>query len=111
MGRYFDTQAALAEIRDNPIHPIHPIPEADEPKNRTNRTNRVPPVGEKRPDHDAFEERAAIIEFDAGLPPTQAEDLAAQAQGSTVMRSAQPMASPPRLRPGLLPAALVGVGR
>ena len=33
------------------------------------------------PDIEAFEERAAIIEFDGGLTRKQAEDLAAQAQG------------------------------
>jgi hypothetical protein len=33
------------------------------------------------PDIDAFEERAAIVEFDGGLTRRQAEDLAARAQG------------------------------
>lgn len=33
------------------------------------------------PDIEAFEERAAIIEYDGGLTRKQAEDLAAQAQG------------------------------
>jgi hypothetical protein len=33
------------------------------------------------PDIDAFEERAAILEYDAGLKRDEAEDLAAQAQG------------------------------
>ena len=33
------------------------------------------------PDIDAFEERAAIAEYEAGLTRKQAEDLAAQAQG------------------------------
>ena len=33
------------------------------------------------PDSDAFEERAAIIEHDAGLPRQEAETLAAQEQG------------------------------
>jgi len=33
------------------------------------------------PDIEAFEERAAIIEYDAGATRKQAEDLAAQAQG------------------------------
>jgi hypothetical protein len=33
------------------------------------------------PDIDAFEERAAIVEYDAGATRGQAEDLAAQAQG------------------------------
>ncbi|SFU21896.1 hypothetical protein [Sedimentitalea nanhaiensis] len=33
------------------------------------------------PDIDAFEERAAIAEFDGGLSRRAAEDLAAQAQG------------------------------
>lgn len=33
------------------------------------------------PDIDAFEERAAIIEYDGGLSRSKAEDLAAQAQG------------------------------
>ena len=75
MARYFDAQAALAEIRTNPIHTIQPIPDGKEPRNRTNRVNRVPP------DPESFEERAAIIEFDEGLPRSAAEDMAAQAQG------------------------------
>lgn len=33
------------------------------------------------PDIDAFEERAAIIQYDGGVTRTKAEDLAAQAQG------------------------------
>lgn len=33
------------------------------------------------PDIDAFEERAAIAEYDGGLPRSEAEDLAALAQG------------------------------
>jgi len=33
------------------------------------------------PDIDAFEERAAIIEYDGGLSRSRAEDRAAQAQG------------------------------
>lgn len=33
------------------------------------------------PDIDAFEERAAIAEFDGGLSRRAAEDLAAQSQG------------------------------
>ena len=33
------------------------------------------------PDIDAFEERAAIIEFDGGYTRHEAEDLAAQGQG------------------------------
>ena len=33
------------------------------------------------PDSDAFEERAGILEFDAGLPRQEAETLAAQEQG------------------------------
>jgi hypothetical protein len=33
------------------------------------------------PDIEAFEERAAIAEYDGGLPRSRAEDLAAQAQG------------------------------
>ena len=33
------------------------------------------------PDIEAFEERAAIIEYDGGLPRSKAEDLAAQGQG------------------------------
>ena len=32
---------------------------------------------------DAFEERAAIAEYDGGLTRSKAEDLAAQAQGFT----------------------------
>ena len=33
------------------------------------------------PDIEAFEERAAIAEYDGGLSRSQAEDLAARAQG------------------------------
>ncbi|MCF1711162.1 hypothetical protein L0V05_20355 [Tabrizicola sp. J26] len=33
------------------------------------------------PDIDAFEERAAILEFEGGLSRREAEDRAAQAQG------------------------------
>ena len=33
------------------------------------------------PDIDAFEERAAIAEYDGGLSRPEAEDLAAQQQG------------------------------
>ena len=33
------------------------------------------------PDIDAFEERAAIAQYEGGLKRKQAEDLAAQAQG------------------------------
>ncbi len=33
------------------------------------------------PDIEAFEERAAIIEYDGGVTRSRAEDLAAQAQG------------------------------
>ena len=33
------------------------------------------------PDIEAFEERAAIIEYDGGLSRSKAEDLAAQGQG------------------------------
>jgi hypothetical protein len=33
------------------------------------------------PDIEAFEERAAIIQYDGGLARSRAEDLAAQAQG------------------------------
>lgn len=35
----------------------------------------------RTPDLDAFDERAAIIEFDAGLSRDRAEDMAAKAQG------------------------------
>ena len=38
------------------------------------RTSRIPDI-------EAFEERAAIAEYDGGLNRTQAEDLAARAQG------------------------------
>ena len=75
MGRYFDANAALAEIQGDAIHPIHTIPEVSEAKNRTNSTNSTPPtVG-------YFEERAAIAEFDGGLTRDAAEHLAARSQG------------------------------
>ena len=40
----------------------------------------MPPVTPV-PDIDAFEERAAIMEYDGGLTRAEAEDRAAQAQG------------------------------
>lgn len=75
MARFFDANAALAKLQSNAIHPIRPIPSASGAKNRANSTNRVPPSLE------SFEERAAIIEFDAGMSRTQAECLAAECQG------------------------------
>ena len=75
MARFFDAQAALAEIQGSPIPPIRPTSAVETGRNSTNSTNRVPP------DTDAFEERAAIIEFDGGLTRREAEDLAAKAQG------------------------------
>ena len=75
MGRYFDAQAALAEIQGSPIHPNRPIPSAENTRNRTNSTNRV------HPDLEIFEERAAIAEFDGGLSRVEAERLAAECQG------------------------------
>ncbi|MDE4063686.1 hypothetical protein [Phaeobacter gallaeciensis] len=33
------------------------------------------------PDIEAFEERAAIVEYDGGLSRSRAEDIAAKAQG------------------------------
>ncbi len=75
MARFFDAQAALAEIQDSPIHPIDPISEPDARENRTNGVNRV------LPDVDNFEERAAIAEFDGNISRVQAEDMAARAQG------------------------------
>ena len=63
MARFFDAQAALAEIQGSPIHPIHPTPEAETGRNSTNGMHRIPP------DLESFEERAAIIELaaEAGL--------------------------------------------
>jgi len=40
----------------------------------------MPPVTPV-PDIDAFEERAAIIQYDGGLSRSKAENLAAQGQG------------------------------
>ena len=39
------------------------------------------PPSDPFPDIEAFEERAAIIEYEAGVNRRTAEDLAAQAQG------------------------------
>ena len=39
------------------------------------------------PDIDAFEERAAIAQYEGGLTRKQAENLAAQARGSTMLTS------------------------
>jgi hypothetical protein len=57
--------------------------------------NENQPVGD-HPDLDAFEERAAISEFDGGLSRADAEELAAQCQGYenvVAFRSAQTKAS------------------
>ena len=40
----------------------------------------MPPL-DPVPDIDAFEERAAIMQYDGGLSRSRAEDMAAQAQG------------------------------
>ena len=42
---------------------------------------RAAPVRSENPDTDAFEERAAIAEYDGGLTRADAERLAAQGQG------------------------------
>lgn len=73
MARYFDAQAALAEIRTSPIRAIRPISESDTSKNRANRANRVPP------DSDSFEERVAIIKYYAELSRCRAENIAIHA--------------------------------
>ena len=75
MSRYFDAQAALAEIQGDPIHPNRPNPIDETPKIRTISTNRVPP------DLEIFEERAAIAEYDGGLSRADAEQVAAECQG------------------------------
>ena len=48
---------------------------------KAHRAHRKMDTSTKHPDTDAFEERAAIIEFDAGLPRQEAETLAAREQG------------------------------
>ncbi len=75
MARFFDAKAALAKLPSSTIHPIRPIPGSVGAKNRTNSTNRVPPNLED------FEERAAIVEFNAGQSREEAERLAAECQG------------------------------
>ena len=49
-----------------------------------------------KPDLDAFEERAAIAEYDGGLTRTDAEKLAAQCQGfdNVVVLRAAPTSNP-----------------
>ena len=47
----------------------------------THRTHRKTSTPSRPVDPDAFEERAGIIEYDAGLPRQEAETLAAQEQG------------------------------
>ena len=97
----FDVQKALAEIRaenhgsagmGDAIRAIHAIPQPEAPA-RIARIARIAcaggrnsetvalPIRSETPDIDAFEERAAIIEFDGGLSRSHAELLAAQAQG------------------------------
>ena len=75
MSRYFDAKAALSRVRANPIRPIHPIPDCGGRQNSTNSMNRVPPNA------DAFEERAAIAEFDGGMTRDEAEAFASNLQG------------------------------
>ena len=98
MSRYFDAQAALAEIQGYPISPIHPIPDAETDRNRVNRMNRVPPNVE------IFEERAAITEYDGGLSRADAEQLAAQCQGfENVVAFREAQRKPERIENGRYP--------
>jgi hypothetical protein len=98
----FDVQAALAEIRAgrkseseglqaaNPANPAKRSEISDSGlaglarlavRSDRNPDTQAPPIRPEYPDFEAFEERAAIIEFDGGLSRSHAELLAAQAQG------------------------------
>ncbi len=80
----FDARAALSEIQDNTPATVATTATNPAFKPKISRLSQPIP-GENAtfaaPDPDAFEERAAIIEFDGGLPRQEAETLAAQQQG------------------------------
>ncbi|MGJ8585427.1 MAG: hypothetical protein ACSHXD_15135 [Marinosulfonomonas sp.] len=84
---WFDVQAALSEIKGGKVATPATLAtqQAKTPQNRSNVAD-VANVAtlhpsEFTPDTDAFEERAAIAEFDAGMSRADAEDFAAQGQG------------------------------
>jgi hypothetical protein len=56
--------------QNNPLNPLNP------PNPQI-----TLPARKAQADPDTFEERAAIAEFDGGLPLAEAEDMAARAQG------------------------------
>ena len=75
----FDADAALAEIRSRRSDPATPATPATV---RTTEAQTVAAIATVAgPDPDAFEERAAIHEFDGGMTRPDAEDMAARAQG------------------------------
>ena len=83
-GFIFDARAALSEIQDRT--PATTATTATKPSEKDKKSQlsqlSQPPIAEiTNPDPDAYEERAAIIEHDAGLPRQEAETLAAQEQG------------------------------
>ena len=88
---WFDVQAALKEIEGGvtATSATSATNAANTTKNRPNVANvasvaTLSPAqntSSNSPDTDAFEERAAIVEFDGGLSRADAEDLAAQYQG------------------------------
>lgn len=75
----FDPAAALAEIRNQTDDPAK-VAKVAKLEGRQGQTL-AGFAALAGPDPDAFEERAAILEHDAGMTRPEAERLAAQAQG------------------------------
>lgn len=85
---WFDVQAALKKIEGG-LAATPATFEAEKPRNApfvadvADEATLHPSqnIQADAPDIDAFEERAAICEFDGGLSRADAEDVAAQSQG------------------------------
>ena len=84
---WFDVQAALKQIEGGSACDTRDIATNDTKSAQTRAS--VADVAnvatlvtsQNTPDTDAFEERAAIAEFDGGLTRSEAEDMAAKCQG------------------------------
>ena len=84
---WFDARAALGKLELQPSTPATSATSATRAPNLQPHVAEVAdvaapqPHNAEKPDTDAFEERAAICEFDGGLSRADAEDLAAKSQG------------------------------
>ena len=90
--RFFDTQAALAKIRNEDAPPATTATFATNHPLATRKVAEVAEVAATRlrnPDFDdaldVAEERAAIIEFDGGLSHAEAEALALRQHGADIL--------------------------